>query len=103
MLIGKWFHVNFHDMSNWSRSMLVPLAIINHFKPTRRVHVDLQELYPEGYHERDLAPAPDPDTFTFRNFFLWLDQLLKFVESYRLRPFRKPCPEKSRGMDAGTL
>ena len=35
LLIGKWFHVNFWDMSNWSRGMLVPLAIINHFKPTR--------------------------------------------------------------------
>ena len=21
LLIGKWFHVNFHDMSNWTRSM----------------------------------------------------------------------------------
>ncbi len=37
LLIGKWFHVNFWDMSNWSRGMLVPLAIINHFKPTRPV------------------------------------------------------------------
>src|SRR5215468_12531244 len=35
LLIGKWFHVNFWDMSNWSRAMLVPLAIINHYKPTR--------------------------------------------------------------------
>jgi squalene-hopene/tetraprenyl-beta-curcumene cyclase len=35
ILIGKWFHVNFYEMSSWTRSMLVPLAIINHFKPTR--------------------------------------------------------------------
>src|SRR3982751_5730180 len=55
ILIGKWFHVNFHEMSSWSRSMLVPLAIINHFKPTRKAKVTLDELYPEGYHERDLA------------------------------------------------
>jgi squalene-hopene/tetraprenyl-beta-curcumene cyclase len=95
VLIGKWFHVNFHEMSNWTRSMLVPLAIINHFKPTRKVHVDIEELYPEGYHARDLALAPDPDTFTWRNFFLWLDQFLKFVEQYRLRPFRKLALEKA--------
>jgi squalene-hopene/tetraprenyl-beta-curcumene cyclase len=36
LLIGKWFGVQFWDMSNWSRAMLVPLAIISHFKPTRR-------------------------------------------------------------------
>ena len=27
LLIGKWFHVNFWEMSNWSRAMLIPLAI----------------------------------------------------------------------------
>src|SRR5476649_2189833 len=60
ILIGKWFHVNFYEMSSWSRSMLVPLAIINHFKPTRPLtpNVTLEELYPEGYHKRDLAVTP---------------------------------------------
>jgi squalene-hopene/tetraprenyl-beta-curcumene cyclase len=95
ILIGKWFHVNFHDMSNWSRSMLVPLAIINHFQPTRRVHVDIDELYPHGYHERDLALAQDPDTFTWRNFFFILDGFLKLIEQYRLRPFRKLALKKA--------
>jgi squalene-hopene/tetraprenyl-beta-curcumene cyclase len=95
ILIGKWFHVNFHEMSSWSRSMLVPLAIINHFKPTRPVHVNLDELYPEGIHERDLAVAPDPQFFTWRNFFLWLDGLHKFVENNKLRPFRKRALKKA--------
>src|SRR5262245_26289033 len=82
ILIGKWFHVNFNEMSSWSRSMLVPLAIINHFKPTRALHppVTLDELYPEGYHERDLALPPDPNRFTLRNFFLWLDTFHKWIE-----------------------
>ncbi|HVK58326.1 MAG TPA: squalene--hopene cyclase [Candidatus Kapabacteria bacterium] len=95
ILIGKWFHVNFHEMSSWTRSMLVPLAIINHFKPTRKVHVDLDELYPEGVHERDLALPPDPQFITWRNFFLWLDGLHKFVENNRLRPFRKMALKKA--------
>ena len=97
LLLGKWFHVNFWDMSNWSRSMLVPLAIINHFKPTRPVRVNLDELYPEGYYERDLALAPDPDRFTLRNFFLWLDRLHKFAEwfaEHGIHPFRKTALKK---------
>jgi squalene-hopene/tetraprenyl-beta-curcumene cyclase len=92
ILIGKWFHVNFWEMSNWSRAMLVPLAIINHFKPTRPVKVDLDELYPEGVHERDLAPAPDPERLSLRNFFLWLDRLHKFAEwfaEHKIHPFRR--------------
>jgi squalene-hopene/tetraprenyl-beta-curcumene cyclase len=97
ILIGKWFYVNFNEMSSWSRSMLVPLAIINHFKPTRPLDhgTNLDELYPEGFHERDLALRPDPERFTWRNFFLWLDKLHKFVENNNLRPFRQLALKKA--------
>jgi squalene-hopene/tetraprenyl-beta-curcumene cyclase len=100
ILIGKWFYVNFNEMSSWSRSMLVPLAIINHFKPTRppKNHVNLNELYPEGIHERDLALAPDPERLTWRNFFIWLDQLHKFAEwfaEHNIHPFRRRALKKA--------
>ncbi len=98
LFIGKWFHVNFWDMSNWSRGMIVPLSIINHFKPTRSVSVTLDELYPEGIHDRDLALARDPQRFTLRNFFLWLDRLHKLAERFArrgLHPFRKPALRKA--------
>jgi len=98
ILIGKWFHVNFYEMSSWSRSMLVPLSIINHFKPTRPPIVTLHELYPEGYHERDLKLARDPQMFTWRNFFIWLDKLHKFAEwfaNHKVHPFRKRALKKA--------
>jgi squalene-hopene/tetraprenyl-beta-curcumene cyclase len=99
LLIGKWFHVNFWEMSNWSRGMLVPLAIINHFKPTRppKNGVTLNELYPHGFHERDLALPPDPDKISLRNFFIWLDRLHKFAEAFAehgIHPFRKSALKK---------
>jgi squalene-hopene/tetraprenyl-beta-curcumene cyclase len=97
LLIGKWFFVNFWEMSNWSRAMLVPLAIINHYKPTHTVEVTLNELYPEGIHERDLALAPDPEKISLRNFFLWLDRLHKLAEwfaQHNLHPFRKRALKK---------
>ena len=99
ILIGKWFYVNFNEMSSWSRSMLVPLAIINHFKPTRPPrNINLNELYPEGIHERDLALAPDPERLTWRNFFLWLDRVHKFAEWFAengIHPFRKRALRKA--------
>jgi squalene-hopene/tetraprenyl-beta-curcumene cyclase len=98
ILIGKWFYVNFNEMSSWSRSMLVPLAIINHFKPTRKLNINLNELYPEGIHQRDLALAPDPERVTWRNFFLWLDRLHKFAEWFaenNIHPFRKRALKKA--------
>src|SRR5580692_4377989 len=97
LLLGKWFGVEFWDMSNWSRGMIVPLAIINHFKPTRPVNVTLDELYPEGIHERDLALAPDPERISFRNFFLWLDRVHKLAEwfvEHGIHPFRKMALKK---------
>jgi len=100
ILIGKWFCVNFNEMSSWSRSMLVPLSIINHFKPTRllRKSININELYPEGIHERDLALAPDPERITWRNFFLWVDRVHKFAErfaAHKIHPFRKRALRKA--------
>ncbi len=100
ILIGKWFYVNINEMSSWSRAMLVPLSIINHFKPTRppKKNINLNELYPQGMHERDLALAPDPERFTWRNFFLWLDRVHKFAEwfaEHGIHPFRKRALKRS--------
>ncbi|MGB0580601.1 MAG: squalene--hopene cyclase [Limisphaerales bacterium] len=97
MFIGKWFHVNFWDMSNWSRAMLVPLAIINHFKPTRNCGVTLDELYVGGHHERDCQLPRDPEFFTWRNLFLRLDKLHKFAELWAklgIHPFRRAALRK---------
>jgi squalene-hopene/tetraprenyl-beta-curcumene cyclase len=92
LLIGKWFHVNFWEMSNWSRAMIIPLAIINHFRPTRPVTVDLDELYPNGKWELDETLRPRYFDFSLRNGFLWLDRLHKFAEwvsRQGLHPFRR--------------
>ena len=100
ILIGKWFHVNFWEMSNWSRAMIVPLAIINHFRPSRPQNcpVTLDELYPAGPGELDEALRPRYFDFSLRNGFLWLDRLHKFAESFSragLHPFRKFALKKA--------
>jgi squalene-hopene/tetraprenyl-beta-curcumene cyclase len=100
ILIGKWFYVNFNEMSSWTRSMLVPLSIINHFKPVRnfRSGVNLNELYPQGFHERELMLQRDPQRFTWRNFFIWVDSVNRFAEHFAkrgLHPFRKTALKTS--------
>jgi squalene-hopene/tetraprenyl-beta-curcumene cyclase len=100
IMIGKWFYVNFNEMSSWTRSMLVPLSIINHFKPTRALApgLALDELYPDGFHERDLMLARDPKRFTWRNFFISVDRVNRFAEHFARRnihPFRKRALRKS--------
>jgi len=45
--------------SSWSRAMLIPLAILNQYKPTRQLPADkqLHELYPVGSEQSDLGLA----------------------------------------------
>ncbi len=93
LLIGKWFHVNFWEMSNWSRAMLIPLAIINHYRPTRslKTGVNLDELFPNGKWELDETLRPRYFDFSLRNIFLWLDKLHKLAEwvsRHGMHPFR---------------
>ncbi|MEY2407638.1 MAG: squalene-hopene/tetraprenyl-beta-curcumene cyclase [Verrucomicrobiota bacterium] len=100
LLLGKWFHVNFWEMSNWSRAMIVPLAIINHFRPVRPLDggLNLDELYPNGKAELDEALRPRYFDFSIRNAFLWLDRLHKFAEYVSrqgLHPFRKKALKKA--------
>jgi squalene-hopene/tetraprenyl-beta-curcumene cyclase len=100
LLIGKWFHVNFWEMSNWSRAMIIPLAIINHYRPTRPLKngVNLDELYPNGKRELDEALRPRYFDLSLRNLFLWLDRLHKFAEWVSRKgfhPFRKRALKKA--------
>ena len=38
----KWSPFNLYEMSSWSRAMLIPLAILNHHKPTRQLAAEFQ-------------------------------------------------------------
>ncbi len=55
ILLPKWAPFHIYKMSSWSRAMLIPLAIINHFKPTRELPgmKQLHELYPLGTENKD--------------------------------------------------
>src|SRR5205807_2201049 len=78
-------------MSSWSRAMLIPLAIINHFKPTRSLpgNKQLHELYPLGTEQSDLRLPRSERFWTWRNFFLRLNDVLKILHPLRIRPTRK--------------
>src|SRR5256885_411703 len=84
-------------MSSWSRAMLMPLAIINHFKPTRVLpgEKQLHELYPLGTEQSDLRLPRGEPFWTWRNFFLRLDDTFKFLQPLRIRPLRRRALEEA--------
>ncbi|MDD5262756.1 MAG: squalene--hopene cyclase, partial [Methylacidiphilales bacterium] len=97
ILLPKWLFFNIYELSSWTRCMVVPLSIINHFKPIRRLPPEkqLHELFPYGTENMDFSMPPDPKLFTLRNFFLWFDRFLKWVDGIPFKPFRSIALKKA--------
>ncbi len=86
----KWFPFSLYDMSSWSRAMLVPLAILNHYKPTRQLPaaVQLHELYPVGSEQSNLGLSWRKPRVSWPNFFFICDALLKWLHLLPWKPWR---------------
>ena len=88
ILLPKWFSFSIYNMSAWSRAMLVPLSIIRSKEPVKplptRWHID--ELWQGGREHADIRLPRDVQTVTWHNFFLVVDQLLKFVHCHHPLP-----------------
>src|SRR2546425_10699545 len=97
ILLPRWAPFHIYKMSSWSRAMLIPLAIINHFKPTRELPgmKQLHELYPLGTEQSDLRLPRSERFWTWRNFFLRLNDVLKILHPLRIRPTRKRALEEA--------
>ncbi len=85
-----WFRFHLYELSSWSRAMLVPLAIINHFKPTRQLPPEqrLHELYPVGSEQGDLGLGWGRPRLSWPNFFLACDHGLKLLHRLPWKPWR---------------
>src|SRR5437667_10951737 len=97
VLLPSWAPFHIYKMSSWSRAMLMPLAIISHFKPTRILpgEKQLHELYPLGTEQSDLRLPRSESFWTWRNFFLRLDDVLKVPQPLRIRPLRRRALEEA--------
>lgn len=92
ILLPRWAYFNIYAISAWSRTILVPLAIVWAKRPTCVVPetAGLGELFTHGSppprprHEA----APGPSGAFWKSFFLMTDRLLKACESAGLTPLR---------------
>ena len=83
ILLPDWLFFNIYEMSSWSRAMLMPLAILNHFKPTRQLPAEkhLHELYPAGLEHRISRSRATEKFFSLGNFFISATELFRIFES----------------------
>lgn len=90
-LLPRWFFFNIYKISSWSRTIIAPLTILNHFRPTRNLppSLHLHELYPAGLEKTDLSLKKDQRFWAWRNFFLRCDALLKIYNRFPFHPLRR--------------
>jgi squalene-hopene/tetraprenyl-beta-curcumene cyclase len=85
LLLPRWLPVNLYAVSSWTRAMVVPLAIINHYKPTRVLSAErgISELY------LDPTKVPRTKAAGLKQFFILIDRCLKIIEQNGILPLRK--------------
>ena len=73
VLFPNWFYFNIYEISSWSRSILVPLAIIYAKKPFKKIPPEqgIDELFVGGRANSILRLRMRPQALlSWRNFFL---------------------------------
>jgi squalene-hopene/tetraprenyl-beta-curcumene cyclase len=90
VLFPNWFWFNIYEISSWSRAILVPLSIAYAKKPFKKIPADLgvDELFIGGRHGKHLHLKWNPKKVSWRNFFLFLNQMIHFCERFNIRPLR---------------
>jgi squalene-hopene/tetraprenyl-beta-curcumene cyclase len=91
MLLPRWFAFNLYAVSYWSRTVLIPLLIIFAHRPVRPAppYARLDELFLGPREEADLSFPRDRETFTWRNFFLVVDKVLRVHNRLVVQPSRR--------------
>jgi squalene-hopene/tetraprenyl-beta-curcumene cyclase len=91
VLFPKWFYFNIYEISSWSRSILVPLAIIYAKKPFKKIPPEqgIDELFVGGRANSTLRLHWDRTRLvSWRNFFIVLDRIMHTAEAVHIRPLR---------------
>jgi len=92
VLFPNWFYFNIYEISSWSRSIIVPLAIIYAKKPFKKISKEqgIDELFVGGRTNSVLRLHIDRKRLiSWRNFFLVVDRVFHLAEMVHIRPLRK--------------
>lgn len=94
-LAPQWFYFNLYAVSYWSRAVIIPLLIIFAHRPICTISKEqgIDELFLNSRQEVDYAHVPplhrDSTLISWRNFFVWVDGLLRLYEAYPIKALRK--------------
>jgi squalene-hopene/tetraprenyl-beta-curcumene cyclase len=90
VLFPKWFWFNLYEISSWSRAILVPLSVCYAKKPFKKIpeEMGIDELFLGGRQKSRMRLHWSKRLVSWRNFFLFLDRLVHWLEAVHIRPLR---------------
>jgi squalene-hopene/tetraprenyl-beta-curcumene cyclase len=90
-LLPTWFYFNIYEISSWSRTFVVPLSIIWAQKPVVEVaqHQGIGELLSDVIQRDNVRLKMRRPWFSWCNFFVGVDSIIKSVEKIRFTPLRR--------------
>ncbi len=91
VLLPKWAYFNLYHVSAWTRTMILPLALVTTLRPVRQLRADqgIDELYiDKAAANRVGVPSRGVPT-NWSDLFLRVDQLLKLYERGPVELLRK--------------
>jgi squalene-hopene/tetraprenyl-beta-curcumene cyclase len=97
ILLPRWFFFNIYAMSAWSRTIFVPLSVVDAHKPVTRLpeSMHIRELFLEPPETPRRPARPTANWLSWTNFFLAVDGMMKRVERWGLTPFRRWAVRKA--------
>jgi len=90
VLIPSRLNFSLSAMSAWTRTIVVPLSIMSHFKPVRMIEPErgIGELFLAGQGTR---PRRSEAFFSWSSFFLGVDRVLKWSDRWVPAAWRRPA------------
>jgi len=90
VLIPSRLNFSLSAMSAWTRTIVVPLSIMSHFKPVRMIEPErgIGELFLAGQGTR---PRRSEGFFSWSSFFLGVDRVLKWSDRWVPAAWRRPA------------
>jgi squalene-hopene/tetraprenyl-beta-curcumene cyclase len=105
VLLPNWCPFNIHEMSAWSRTILVPLSLLWAFRPQHALPEEhnIRELFLKSPEELPVTMGPStvvdplskPSRIDWSKFFGRVDQAIKLCERWRLKPLRGAAIRKA--------
>ncbi len=88
VLLPSWFPFNIYEVSYWSRTILVPLAVVYATRPMAPKRLNLDELWINPSRKKAEITNFQKGGLFWRLFFLAANQLLKWHEIFGWKPLR---------------